>query len=327
MHVTFRQLHLFLALADTGSVTAVAQKFHVSQPTVSMQLRELADSIGFPLYEIISKRLYLTAPGEALVKAARSMVEEWSAYEHQIAEMKGLTRGQLRIAVVSTAKYFIPRMLGAFCKQHPEIEIALEVLNRDGVVQRLRENRDDCYIMSMPPNNLELESRAFMKNPLVVIAPTAHRFASKKRVRLKELEDERFIFRERGSGTRLRCDAFFAERQFNPTVRLELGSNEAIKQAVEGGLGLSVISQHALRENFANKSLVVLNVEGFPIHSNWFTITLKGKRLSPPALAFLEYLNSHAEDAQKGVSARDSHPSNPPRPPSKHSTAKIFRNS
>lgn len=297
MNVTFRQLHLFLALTETASVTSVARRFHVSQPTVSMQLRELADSIGFPLYELISKRLYLTAPGEELKKTARTMVEEWSAYEQRIAEMKGLTRGQLRVSVVSTAKYFIPRMLGAFCKEHPEVEIALEVLNRDGIVQRLRDNRDDCYIMSMPPNDIDIESRAFVKNPLVVIAPLSHKLASKKRLRLIELSKERFILRERGSGTRLRCDAFFAQHRFTPTVRLELGSNEAIKQAVAGGLGLAVISQHALGVHLTDESLAVLKVDGFPIHSNWFTIIRKGKRLSPPALAFLKYIKTHPEDA------------------------------
>ncbi len=298
MSVTFRQLKLFLALTETRSITGVARKMHVSQPTVSMQLRELAESVGLPLYEIISKRLALTAAGEELAISARAMVNEWSAFEERIGEMQGLTRGQLRISVVSTAKYFIPRLLGAFCRKYPEIEVSLEVLNREGVVNRLRGNLDDCYVMSMPPTDLELEKRIFMANPLVVIAPSGHRLAQQTRLELRQLIQERFILRERGSGTRLACDAFFSAHDFKPTVRLELGSNEAIKQSVAGGMGLSVISVHALSEHYDAEALNVLNVDGFPIQSNWYSVTPLGKRLSPPASAFLEYLKAHAMDVE-----------------------------
>jgi len=157
--------------------------------------------------------------------------------------------------------------------------------------------------MSMPPADLDVEKRIFMANPLVVIAPSGHRLARKRRVALTQLAQERFILRERGSGTRLACDALFAAHNFKPTVRLELGSNEAIKQSVAGGMGLSVISLHALGEHYAADSLVVLNVEGFPIHSNWYSVTLLGKRLSPPAVAFLEYLAAHASEVEPGKRA------------------------
>jgi DNA-binding transcriptional LysR family regulator len=204
------------------------------------------------------------------------------------------------VSVVSTAKYFIPRLLGAFCTEYPDVEVSLEVLNREGIVNRLRENLDDCYVMSMPPDDLAVEKRIFMANPLVVIAPSSHRLAGKGRATLLQLAQERFILRERGSGTRLACDAFFAAHNFQPTVRLELGSNEAIKQSVAGGMGLSVISLHALGEFYAADSLAVLNVDGFPIHSNWYSVTLQGKRLSPPALAFLEYLAAHSGEVEPG---------------------------
>ncbi|HJV26938.1 MAG TPA: LysR family transcriptional regulator [Aromatoleum sp.] len=160
MSATFRQLRLFLALVERGSITAAAEACHVTQPTVSMQLRELADAVGLPLYEQIGKRLHLTAAGEALAETARTMLDEWLAFEQTIDAMKGLERGRLRVALVSTAKYFVPRLLGTFCREHPNIEISLEVLNRDGVVTRVRENRDDLYIMSMPPQNLDLEQHA-----------------------------------------------------------------------------------------------------------------------------------------------------------------------
>lgn len=293
MNATFRQLSLFLALAERGSITAAAKACHVTQPTVSMQLRELADAVGLPLYEQIGKRLHLTAAGEELAATARAMLDEWLAFEQAINAMKGLEQGRLRVALVSTAKYFVPRLLGNFCAEHPNIEIALEILNRDGVVARLHDNRDDLYIMSMPPENLELEQHAFLDNPLVMIAPQGHRLAGKNLVPA-ELAAERFILRERGSGTRLACDAHFASMAFVPTVRLELGSNEAIKQAVAGGLGLAVISRHALAARPEDDQLTILDVTGFPLQSRWFTLYPRGKRLSPIAAVFLEHLKRSA---------------------------------
>ena len=290
MDATFRQLRLFLALADQGSITAAARACHVTQPAVSIQLKELSETVGLPLYEQIGKRLYLTDAGERLAETARAMVQEWEAFQRQMDALKGLTRGRLRVAVVSTAKYFVPRILGSFCSAHPDIDIALEILNRDGVVQRLRENRDDLYIMSMPPADLELEQHAFLANPLVVIAPKGHPLAGQPGIKLAQLAGERFILRERGSGTRLGCDAHFARVGFKPQVRLELGSNEAIKQAVAGGMGLSIMSRHAMAAHPADELLEILDVESFPVISNWWTLYPKGKRLSPVARVFLEHL-------------------------------------
>lgn len=295
MNATFRQLRLFLALAEHGSITAAAKACHVTQPTVSMQLRELADTVGLPLYEQIGKRLHLTEAGETLARTAQAMLEQWREFEQDINAMKGLEQGRLRVALVSTAKYFVPRLLGSFCAQHPNIEIALEILNRDGVVARLRENRDDLYIMSMPPESLELEQHAFLHNPLVLIAPAAHPRQGRQ-LELTELQAERFILRERGSGTRLACDAYFAQCGFVPAVRLELGSNEAIKQAVSGGLGLAVISRHALAARPEDDQLTVLDVAGFPLQSHWFTLYPRGKRLSPIAAVFLEHLQQSAAE-------------------------------
>lgn len=296
MNVTFRQLRLLLALAEHRSVTAAARACHVTQPTVSMQLKDLADAVGLPLYEQIGKRLYLTAAGEHLAQTARTMVDEWAAFEQRIDAMKGVTRGRLRLAVVSTAKYFVPRLLGSFCASHPDIDISLEVLNRDGVVARLRENLDDLYIMSMPPEHIELERHAFLPNPLVVIAAESHALAGKKAIALNALRDERFIMRERGSGTRLACDMHFALHGFTPRVRLELGSNEAIKQAVAGGMGLAIISRHALALHLGEDQLVALDVEGFPLLSNWWTLYPQGKRLSPVATVFLEHIERTARE-------------------------------
>jgi DNA-binding transcriptional LysR family regulator len=290
MNVTFRQLRLFLALADTGSVSRAAHECHVTQPTASMQLKEISESVGVPLYEVISKRVHLTDAGRDLASTARSIADDWAAFEQRIDATKGLTRGKLRVAVVSTAKYFVPRLLGTFCARYPEIDISLEVLNRDGVVQRLRENQDDLYIMSMPPADIDLEDQVFMPNPLVAIAASAHPLAARRPLELRDLGDQRFILRERGSGTRMAIDAYFKRMRFKPNLRLELGSNEAIKEAVAGGLGISVVSAHALHGKAAEHGVKVLDVAGFPIESQWHVVRQKGKRLSPIGHVFQKHL-------------------------------------
>ena len=296
MNITFRQLRLFLALAETGSVGGAARALHVTQPTASMALREVAQAVGLPLYELVSRRVHLTEAGEELARTARRVVDEWEAFEQRVDAMKGLTRGRLKVAVVSTAKYFVPRLLGGFCQQHPEIDIALEILNRDGVVARLRENRDDLYIMSMPPDDLDLEDRVFMPNPLVVIAPADHPLAGQRAIDPRRLREERFILREKGSGTRMAVDAHWRRLRAAPPVRLELGSNEAVKEAVAGHLGLSVVSVHALGERWAEQGLCVLDVQGFPIRSQWHVVRLRQKRPSPIARVFEQHLAAQARD-------------------------------
>jgi DNA-binding transcriptional LysR family regulator len=300
MNATFRQLQLFLALAEHKSITTAARACHVTQPTVSMQLKELADAVGMPLYEQIGKRLFLTDAGHALADTARAMGDEWASFEQRIDAMKGLRRGRLRLAVVSTAKYFVPGLLGSFCGKYPDMDIALELLNRDAVVARLRDNRDDLYIMSMPPTDMALEQHAFLPNPLVVIASLAHPLVARPGLTLAALAGERFILRERGSGTRLACDAHFQVQGFAPRVRLELGSNEAIKHSVAVGMGLAVLSRHALMPDLREESVAVLEVGGFPVMSHWWTLYPKGKRLSPAAAIFLEHLERAAQAGELG---------------------------
>lgn len=293
MHFTVRQMNVLLAVAEYGNLTAAAKACHVTQPTVSMQLKAMAEQVGLPLYEVIGKQVFLTPAGEAVAKSARVMRDEMQFLEQSINAMKGHTQGSLRVALVSTAKYFVPRMLGSFFKKYPEIDISFEVLNRDGVVSRLKENADDLYIMSMPPSDLDLERFAFMENPLSVIAPRKHPLAQRKSISLTDIKDEQFILREAGSGTRLACNAYFATKHFEPKVRLELGSNEAIKQAVASGLGISVLSEHSLVGRGVKEGLVVLPIRDFPIHSNWWIIFPKGKRLSPIAQVFLQHLKKN----------------------------------
>lgn len=289
MNITFRQLQLFRALVSTGSISGAAREANVTQPTASIHLKELTEEIGLPLYEVIGRTVHLTEAGKELATTARLMQNEWEAFEQKVAGLKGVERGRLRVAVVSTAKYFIPRLLGEFCAAHPGVEIALEILNRDGVIARLRDNLDDLYIMSRPPEDLALEDRVFLPNPLVIIAPKGHPLARKKGLELKSLAHERFIMREEGSGTRLATDAHFKAQRFTPKVRLVLGSNEAIKEAVAGGLGLAIVSIHALR-HAPTPGVVELDVSSFPIASQWHVVYPNGRRLSPVARVFEAHL-------------------------------------
>ena len=221
MNVSFRQLRLFLALAETGSVTAAAKATHVTQPTASMRLKELSDAIGLPLFEVVAKKVRLTDAGRDLAATAREIQNTWEIYEQQLSALKGLARGKLRIAVVSTAKYFIPRLLGTFCNKYPDIEVSLEIQNRNGVLTRMRENLDDLYIMSMPPTDLEIEDHIFMDNPLVVISSADHALTKLKKLQLNDLASQKFILRERGSGTRMAVDNYFKNRYQNDPKRIQ----------------------------------------------------------------------------------------------------------
>jgi DNA-binding transcriptional LysR family regulator len=290
MNITFRQLRLFLALAETGSVSAAAKFMHVTQPTASMQLKDITESVGLPLYEVVGKKIYLTDMGKELAATARAVAQSWNAFEQHVDAVKGLSRGKLKVAVVSTAKYFMPRLVGSFCKKYPEIDVSLQIINRDGVVQRLRDNMDDIYIMSKPPSDLDLADEVFMPNPIVVIASTSDPLVKRHSVSLNELSASRFILREKGSGTRMAGDQFFSKKKFRPNIRLELGSNEALKESVAGGLGLGLVSSHALHGHVKEHGVRIIDVEGFPLPSAWHIVHPASKKLSPLALEFKKHV-------------------------------------
>ena len=290
MNFTFRQLRLFLALAETGSVSAAAKVMHVTQPTASMQLKEISASVGLPLYEVIGKKVFLTEVGKALVVTAREITQSLASFEQLTYATKGIAKGHLRIAVVSTAKYFMPRLIGSFCKRHPLIDVSLEILNRDGVLGRLRQNTDDLFIMSMPPDDVVLIDEVLMPNPIVLIAASADPLAKQKNVTMGDLKSRRFILRESGSGTRMTADQYFRRKKFRPDIRLELGSNEAIKESVAGGLGIGVISQYALHGYQKEHGVRVIDVDEFPLKSSWHLVHLAAKNLSPIALAFKDHI-------------------------------------
>ena len=295
MRVTLGQLKAFEAVARLGSFSGAAKELFVTQPAVSKKIRLLQEEVGLPLLEQIGKRLYLTDAGGLLLGVCSDWVDTWSRFEQSIADLQGLKQGRLRIAVVTTSKYFMPRVLGPFCERYPGIDVAMEVINRDRLLERLASNEDDLYIMGVPPNDLDIDSEPLIANPLVVVAPASHRLAKRGRIRFSELANQVFLMREQGSGTRIAIERVFAEKQTPLNVKMELGSNEAIKQAVAGGLGLAIMSRHALSPLTGSDPIVELNVQGFPIKRSWYVVTPRGKQLSVVAQTFLEFLRAHVQ--------------------------------
>jgi LysR family transcriptional regulator, low CO2-responsive transcriptional regulator len=286
---TLHQLQILEAIAKHGSFTRAAEELELTQPTVSQQIKRLTQTIGLPLFEQLGKQIYLTAAGNEVLAASAIISEKFAELEIAIDELKGLKQGRINLVASTTAKYFVPRLLGTFRRKHPEIELALHITNQEGVLARLARNQDDLYFTGRPPSDLEIELRPILENPLVVVAPSNHPLAGKTNIALKELATEPFIFREAGSGTRLVVEHFLAENRVAVDVVIELSSNEAIKQAIAGGLGISVLSQHSLDLETQNGLLTILNVEGFPIQRHWYVIYPKGKQLSVAAQTFLDF--------------------------------------
>lgn len=287
---TLRQLAVFEAVARHLSFTRAAAELYLTQPTVSMQIKQLADTVGMPLFEQIGKRIHLTDAGEELLRTSREVFDSLDRFEMNIADRKGLKTGRLRLAVITTAKYFAPRVLGGFCQRYPGVDVALKVTNQERVLERMSQNLDDLYIMGQPPEHADVVSQPFMENPLVVIAPREHALAGRKRISLQRIAEEPFLMRELGSGTRVSTQRLFDKHRIKLKVRMELGSNEAIKQAIAGGLGVAALSRHSLALEGENGPLVVLDVEHFPIRRHWYLIYPEGKSLSVVAQAFYDYL-------------------------------------
>ncbi len=306
--VTFHQLKVFEVTARRGSFTRAAEELFLTQPTVSIQMKQLTKAVGLPLFEQVGKRLFLTDTGRALLATCQDIFERLDQFEMTVSDFQGLKKGQLRLCVISTAKYVIPRLLGPFCRQYPGIDVSLTVTNHEQVLERLRENQDDLYIPSQAPENLDVNCFAFLDNPLVVLASRQHPLAQESYIPLEKLNGEDFIMREVGSGTRQAVEQLFDRHNISIKMRLELGSNEAIKQAIAGGLGISVLSHHCLALEGEAGQIVTLNVEEFPIRRHWHVVYPKGKQLSVVAQTFFEYLQTQgrqvlADTACQGYTA------------------------
>jgi DNA-binding transcriptional LysR family regulator len=288
--VTLRQLQIFEMVVRLGGYTRAADALHLTQPTVSMQIKKLSDALGLPLLEQVGRHVHPTAAGHDVYAAAQDILGRMLALAESTTELDGVVRGSLHIAVITTAKYFMPHLLGAFIAQHPQVKPRLTVTNRSKVLERLKSNEGDLLIMGQIPKDLAVEAHSFMDNELVVVAPPNHPLSGAKNITLKQLSLQRFLVREPGSGTRQAVDRLFAEHDITITPYMELGSSEAIKQGVMAGLGLSVLSRHNLRLELASNLITVLNAKGFPLKRRWYAAHLKGKKLSLVARTFLEFL-------------------------------------
>ena len=291
---TLHQLKVFEAAARHGSFTRAAEELFLTQPTISMQIKQLTKSVGLPLFEQVGKRLYLTEAGRELFATCRQIFETMDKFQMTVADLKGLKQGQLRLAVITTAKYIIPRLLGPFCELYPGIDISLQVTNHELILDRMMNNLDDLYIMSQIPDHFDVNFQPFLENPLVVLAPANHPLAKEKNIPIERLGEERFIMREPGSGTRSAIQSLLEKHGIKVKVKLELGSNEAIKQAIAGGLGISVLSRHTLLTDAAEFS--ILDVQNFPIKRDWYMVYPAGKQLSIIAHTYYEYLLEAAKN-------------------------------
>ena len=290
-HTSLRQLQIFESVARNLSFTKAAEELHLTQPTVSAQIKGLTEAVEMPLYEQIGRNIYLTDVGNEVAVSCRVIMNTFANLEMALEDFRGKLRGRLRVAVVTTAKYFAPLALGEFCKAYPEIDLELHVANREKLYKRIEHNLDDLYIVGqVPQTHLDLEVYPFAPNPLVPIAHREHALVGQRRISLKRFAKEPFLMRESGSGIRSVVEGQFHAQKLAINERLILDSNEAIKHAVAGGLGVSVVSQHALNLESEDGPLAILDVEGFPIEREWNLVYPRGKSMSIISEAFFEFL-------------------------------------
>jgi DNA-binding transcriptional LysR family regulator len=296
-HATLRQLQVFEAVARLGSYTRAAEELYLAQPTVSMQLKKLADTIGLPLFEQVGIRIHLTDTGREVYAACQDVFHALANLEMKVADLKGVKRGRLKLGVITSAKYLAPHLLGQFGRLHPGIDFTLKVTNRERLLERIASYEDDLYIVGQPPQEIEVEAYPLVPNPLVVMASRDHPLVGQPNIPLKRLLEEPFVLREPGSGTRDALLRLIAEKGLKPPlVRMEFASNEAIKQAIVAGLGVSVMSLHSLALEGTSGPIALLDVQAFPIQRHWYLAHPKGRRPSVVAAAFLEFVKQEGRN-------------------------------
>jgi DNA-binding transcriptional LysR family regulator len=299
IHVTFRQLQVFSAVARHLNHSRAAEELYLSQPAVSMQIKQLEQSVGLPLLEQFGKQLSLTEAGREMLHYSLKITQQLEEMDEVFSAMKGLEHGHLNISVVSTANYFMPKLLAKFIQAHPKIKVTLSVANRDTVIKNLTSNTADLAIMGQPPKGTDMLAESFMPNPLVVIASPTHPLARIKKIQAPQLATETFLLREQGSGTRGVVERFFASHQLELPTHMAMDTNEAIKQSVQAGIGIGIISRHGIELELETNRLVILDVKEFPIVRNWHLVYRKDKRLSIAALEFEKFLLLESQDLMK----------------------------
>lgn len=287
---TLQQLRLFEAVARHGSYTRAAAEMHLSQPAVHIQVKRLEESVGLPLIESLGKRLHLTRAGEEVYAVALDVLSRLRGLADKLVDLKGEVAGPLKLAVVTSAKFFMPTFLGRFLHQHPRVKPLLTVTNRGRIIERLKANQDDFVVMGQVPEGADWVAHAFMENPLVVAAHPGHRLARAIAVPVAQLAHERILLREPGSGTRLSTERLFTELGLAVQPYMELGSSEAIKQAIMANLGVSILSLTSIDLEVETGRLVVLDVQGFPLKRMWHAVHPASKCLGLTARTFLQSL-------------------------------------
>mgnify|MGYP000105312085 CR=1 FL=1 len=294
MSFTLHQLDVFAEVAKQKSMTKAAKKLFMSQPAVSIQVKKLQGHFGVELFEVIGKELYLTEAGKELYEAQKNIKKEVNSLEMSLSEIKGMLKGSLNVAVVSTAKYFMPYILGAYRSKFEKIKISLKVTDRNEVKELLQKNMCDLAVFSELPDEPDLEAVEFLDNPLLMAASPDHPLAKKKELNFKDLEAHPFLIREPGSGTRMVMQRLLDEHAIEPEIVMELGTNEAVKQAIMAGIGISLISKYSLTLEESVGKISVLNVKDLPYINKWKLVYPKGKRLSPAAQNFIEFTTSNS---------------------------------
>ena len=289
-HITLRQLKVFEAVARHLSFSRAAEELHLTQPAVSMQVKTLEAQAGLPLFEQVGKKIHLTEAGAEVARFALEVHSGLKDCEDTLAAIRGVSGGRLHLAVVSTAKYFAPRLLAEFSRRHPGVTVKLSVTNREQVIGELQANQVDLAIMGRPPRGLDVDAIAFAKHPHGIIASPDHPLARKRALELARLAGENFLIREPGSGTRMSMERVFADHRVKLASSMELASNETIKQAVMAGMGLTFLSLHTVGLELAAGKLVRLDVRGTPVTRDWHVVSRHGKRLSPLAESFRAFL-------------------------------------
>ena len=295
MRISLHQLTVFKQVVEQGSVTLAAQALHLSQPAVSNILKQLTEHTGHVLFETIDRKLYVTQAGQAVLQLAQQCESSMEDTTQQLQALAGGVIGTLSIGIVSTAQYFVPRLLGAFKQAHPQIHVALSVGNRHSILQRLEDNLDDFVVLSQPPKQSNMEVAPFFDDQLVIVAPPQHASQNHKMLKLRDLVKDTWLLRERGSGTRMMMERLFAEQGIAPHESMTIGNAESIKQMIMAGLGISMLSEQSVELEVANHLLTTLPVQHFPYRHPWYRVSHRNKHVSPLVEAFDHFVKSHPE--------------------------------
>ena len=294
MNYTLNQLRIFVKVAQNQSITKASEELHLTQPAVSIQLKNFQDQFPIPLTEVVGRRLFLTEFGKEIANNAEKVLNEIQAINYKTLEFGGNLAGQLKIAVVSTGKYVMPYFLSGFMKKHSGVDLIMDVTNKASVIQNLENNEVDFALVSVLPKHLSVDRVELMQNILYLVGSTSASMSGKK-LNLKSLVKAPLIFRENGSATRMAMETYLNSKNIKVSKKIELTSNEAVKQAVVAGLGYSIMPLIGIKNELKNGSLKIYDLPGLPVKTNWNLIWMPSKRFSPVALSFLDYLEEEKQ--------------------------------